>query len=461
MIATSLADAGTVPFWLDSPLRPPAEDRLEGRVSAGLVVVGGGYCGLWTALVAKERDPGADVVLIEGEEVACAASGRNGGFFESSLTHGVRNGERHYRDELPVLSRLAEQNFADFEATIERYGIDAELENSGVLVVATEEAQIIGLKDAAARSTDPATVFLDARQVREVVDSPLYRAGLIKQAGYAYVHPAKLAWGLKRACQGLGVRIFEHTRATGLGREGDRVVVRTEHGEAVAERVALATNGFPSLLRRTRQLTVPVYDYALVTEPLTREQLHSIGWTQRHGITDSGRQFHYYRRTADDRILFGGYDAIYHKGGRITAENDQRPATFELLADHFFRTFPQLTGVRFTHKWGGMIDMSTRLTAFHGVAYGGRVAYSAGYTGLGVGATRFGAETMLDLLEGLDTERTRLRMARSKPFPIPPEPLAYPLIQLMRRAVEKSDANGGKDGPLLRLCDALGIGFDS
>ena len=206
---------------------------------------------------------------------------------------------------------------------------------------------------------------------------------------------------------------------------------------------------------------MPIYDYAIMTEPLSRDQLVSIGWVERHGINDSSREFHYYRRTADDRILFGGFDAIYHRGGRIRSEYDQRAETFELLADHFFSTFPQLAGIRFSHKWGGMIDMSTQLVAFHGLARGGRVAYSAGYTGLGVAATRFGAETMLDLLGGKKTERTELAWARSHPLPIPPEPARFPAIQLMRRAVARSDANGGRDGLLIRIADKFGIGFDS
>jgi len=275
------------------------------------------------------------------------------------------------------------------------------------------------------------------------------------------VHPAKLAWGLAEAAERLGVEIHEHTPAVKLRTSGDGVLIETRRGTVRAARAALATNAFPSLLPGMGLFTVPIYDYVLMTEPLTPDQLASIGWTGRHGMTDSSREFHYSRKTADDRILFGGYDAIYHRGRKVEDGHDQRPATFERLADHFFGTFPQLAGIRFTHRWGGAIDMSTQLVAFHGTARDGRVAYSAGYTGLGVGATRFGAEVMLDLLAGEDTERTRLRMSRRLPLPIPPEPFAYPLIQLMRRAVAKSDRDRGRDTPLLKLAGLFGVGFDS
>jgi glycine/D-amino acid oxidase-like deaminating enzyme len=457
MLRSALEGASTTPFWLDSPHRPEPLPALVGDTDADLVVVGGGYCGLWTALIARERDPHRNVVLIEAAELGWAASGRNGGFCDASLTHGPENGRRHFPDELETIDRLALENFAALKATIDRYSMDVEFEETGVLVVATEPHQIEYLRETAGDNAE--ATFFEGDAVP--VTSPLYRAAVAETTGYAYVHPAKLVWELRRVCLELGVRIFENSPVRSLTRHGEQIRVSTRRGTVRSGQVALATNGFPSLLVRTRLLTMPVYDYAIMTEPLSREQLQSIGWVDRHGINDSSREFHYYRRTADDRILFGGFDAIYHRGGKIRAEYDQRPETFELLADHFFSTFPQLQGIRFTHKWGGMIDMSTQLVAFHGLAWGGRVAYSAGYTGLGVAATRFGADTMLDLLSGEKTDRTELTWATSHPFPIPPEPLRYPAVQLMRGAVAASDANGGKDGLLIRIADRFGIGFDS
>ncbi|MGK9147848.1 FAD-binding oxidoreductase [Plantibacter flavus] len=454
-IARSLEGASTVPFWLDSPDRPAPEPALAGDTTADLLVVGGGYSGLWTALIAKEADPARDVVLIEGREIGWAASGRNGGFFEASLTHGEDNGRRHFADELAELDRLADENFDEFVATLDRHGIDAEFEHTGALTVATEPHQVDALREAAGDAE-----FLDRAAVQALVHSPVFLAGLRERHGTALVNPAKLAWGLKRVCIELGVRVFEHTPALSLRRDGDGVAVQTKAGLILARQVALATNGFPSLLKRTELLTIPVYDYVLMTEPLTAAQLESIGWAERFGIADSSREFHYSRRTADDRILYGGFDAVYHRGGKIRKAYDQRRETFETLADHFFTTYPQLD-VRFTHAWGGMIDMCSRLSAFQGVAMGGRVAYSAGFTGLGVGATRFGAKVMLDLLSGESTELTRLRMVRSKPIPIPPEPIANPAIQIIRKAVARSDANEGRDGLLLKVMDRFGVGFDS
>ena len=219
------------------------------------------------------------------------------------------------------------------------------------------------------------------------------------------------------------MRLFERTPIESItSRDGD-VVATSRRGLIRAQRVALATNAYPPLLRRLKHYVVPVYDYVLVTEPLTDEQWSRIGWSGREGVSDTGNQFHYYRTTEDGRILWGGYDAIYHSGNGFGPQYDHNRESYERLAEHFLQTFPQLRGIGFSHAWGGAIDTCSRFSAFWGTAHEGRVAYVAGYTGLGVGASRFGAATMLDLLDGRTTERTELEMVRTKPLPFPPEPV--------------------------------------
>ncbi|MBU6532693.1 NAD(P)/FAD-dependent oxidoreductase [Streptomyces sp. NPDC057245] len=461
----SLSDAQPVPYWLDDPGRPRPEPALTGTETCDLLVVGGGYSGLWTALTAKERDPALDVVLVEGREVGWAASGRNGGFCAASLTHGLANGLTRWPGEIHRLEELGARNLDAIEAAVARHGLDCDFERTGEIDVATEPYQARQLKDwheeIAAEGLGEGVEYLDADAVREQVDSPTFRAGLWDRRGVAMVHPAKLAWGLKRACLGLGVRVHEHTPALTLRPHGAGMAVRTPYGGVRARTVALGTNVFPNLVRRVRPYTVPVYDYALMTEPLTGAQLASIGWRNRQGLGDSANQFHYFRLSADDRILWGGYDAVYPYGGRVRAEYDDRPETHARLARHFFTCFPQLEGVRFTHAWGGAIDTCSRFSAFFGTAHRGRVAYAAGYTGLGVGATRFGAEVMLDLLAGERTECTALEMVRRKPLPFPPEPFAWTGIALTKWSLARADAHEGRRNLWLRTLDRLGLGFDS
>ncbi len=461
--AQALAAARPGVFWLDDPARPARLAALHGAAHADLVVVGGGYTGLWAALRAKERDPGRDVVLLEAASCGDQASGRNGGFASSSLTHGFGNGIERWPDELAELDRIGAENLRAIGDTVQRYGIDCRFERTGELAVATAEHQVEELAELAAAmgAAGHDVRLLDGAQTRAEVASPTYLGALEDTHGTAMVEPARLAWGLRDACLRLGVRIHEDTPVTGLERAGGRMVVSTPHGRVVTARVVLATNAFPPLLRRLRLMTVPVYDYVLTTEPLTAEQKAAVGWSGRQGIGDSANLFHYYRLTRDDRILWGGYDAVYRYGSRIDPALEQQGPTHARLAEHFFATFPQLEGVRFSHRWAGVIDTCTRFAAFFGTAYDGRVGYALGYTGLGVAATRFGADVVLDLLDGADTERTRLRMVQEKPLPFPPEPLRWTGVQLTRWSLTRADARGGRRNLWLRALDRAGLGFDS
>ncbi|GAA3216890.1 FAD-dependent oxidoreductase [Streptomyces thermocoprophilus] len=344
----ALSDAQPVPYWLDDPARPRPEPALTAAETCDLLVVGGGYSGLWTALLAKERDPQRDVVLLEGREVGWAASGRNGGFCAASLTHGLSNGLTRWPDEIHRLQELGARNLDEIEKAVARYDLDCEFERTGEIDVATEPYQAWELREwyeeMRRHGLDDGVEHLDGDAVREQVNSPTFLAGLYDRRGVAMVNPAKLVWGLKRACLSLGVRVYEHTPALTLKPYGAGMAVRTPYGQVRARHVALGTNIFPNLVRRVRAYTVPVYDYALMTEPLTPEQLKSVGWRNRQGLGDSANQFHYFRLSADNRILWGGYDAIYPYGGRVRAEYDDRPETYAKLAGHFFTCFPQLEG---------------------------------------------------------------------------------------------------------------------
>jgi glycine/D-amino acid oxidase-like deaminating enzyme len=223
----------------------------------------------------------------------------------------------------------------------------------------------------------------------------------------------------------------------------------------------VATSAYSGWLPRLAPLFVPVYDYVLVSEPLTPDQRASIGWRRRQGLSDANNQFHYFRLTADDRILWGGYDAIHHRGSRVAPELDQRPQSFDRLAAQFLRAFPQLDGLRFPYRWGGPIDTTTRFTVTFGQTMGGRVTYALGYTGLGVGASRWAGGVVRDFLLRPEEDRLRLRLVRSPVIPFPPEPLRSATIELVRGELDRADRNEGRRGIILRTLDALGIGFDS
>lgn len=471
-VNAALADASTIPFWLDTELRPEPLPPLSADEEVDLLVVGGGFTGLWTALQAKERDPNRRVMLVEANTIGWAASGRNGGFCAASLTHGYDNGATHLPEENDRLAQLGRENLDAIEAAVAKYGMDVEFERTGELDVATEDYQVAELREA--HDPDSGFIFLDQQELAGIVKSPTYKGALWDSREVAMVHPAKLCWELLRVIRELGVEVYEGTKVTDVRDAKTAVQVQTRvTAETIeecasapcstitAKRVALATNVFPSLLKRVSLHTVPVYDYALMTEPLRDEQMAAIGWEGRQGIGDCANRFHYYRLTADNRILFGGWDAVYHFGRQVSWKYDQRPETFETLAEHFFATFPQLVGLKFTHKWGGPIDTCSRFFSFFTSAYGRKVAMAAGFTGLGVGASRFAGTVMLDLLSGEDTELTQLEMVRKLPLPFPPEPATWLGIKMTTNALIKADENEGRRGPLLKVLDAVGMGFDS
>lgn len=459
----ALAGARPAVFWSDRDDAPAATPPLTGTIQVDLAVIGGGFTGLWTALLALEDQPGLRVAVLEAEHCGFGASSRNGGFCDSSLTHGLANGLAHWPDEIETLVRLGRENFSGLATSLEQHSIDADFRLCPEIGVATEPWHLEGLAEDIEhyRAFGEDVDLLNAHQMRARVHSPTYLGGMIRRNDVALVDPARLGWGLRSAAVALGAAIHDHSPATAVYRKGSHLEIRIPNGRVLASCAVMATNAYHGPVRRPRRYTIPVYDHVLVTEPLSAQQMASVGWAGREGLGDVSNLFHYYRLTADDRILWGGYDATYHYNNGVDPRHDQNETVQGRLAEHFFQTFPQLEGLSFTHRWGGPIGTTTRFTATWGTKFRGRLAWVAGYTGLGVAASRFGARVALDLAYGKQTERTGLEMVRKHPVPFPPEPARWAGVQLTRQALMRSDRRSGKRGAWLSLLDRFGVGFDS
>jgi glycine/D-amino acid oxidase-like deaminating enzyme len=461
----ALRDSKYCPLWHDQDCRPDAQPALVGNATCELLIVGGGFTGLWAALQAKERQPDADIILIEKTQIADGASGRNGGFLSASLAHGETNTDHHFPGEAERLYELGEQNIVELLQTLERHNIDARYEKVGETSVATNEGSVASLRETYEREKADGedVVWFDRDAMREQVNSPTYLAGLWYRGGHnGIVDPARLCWGLKRVILELGVRIFEHTgldEVKPLGRDRMRAVC--DGGVIESDKVLMATNGFYNKMRKVRRAIIPVWDYQIATEPLSEEQLESIGWHKtRHALSNDANMFHYYRITTDNRITWGGGGAVRYYYNRGTgADCADIPERFEQLSREFFETFPQLKGVRFSHRWSGIIATSTRFCMVPGVTYNGRVAWSVGYTGLGVGATRFGARIGIELLGYQPSDVLKMKFVTKKPMAWVPEPARWIGVRLTQLALIKADANNGKRGLWLKLLDKLNLGF--
>lgn len=452
-------------YWLAASPAGPARPPLATDAVADVAIVGAGFTGLWTAIALTDTDPSLRVTVLEADSVGYGASGRNGGFCEASLTHGLANGIRHFPDELEVLEQEGVANLRALIAFTRDHAIDCDLEETGVLELADQPHQVEEFRawvDEAARWGEELE-FMDREQVRAEVHSPLWQAGLHRPPGRdVLLDPAKLVRGLARVAEERGVVVHEASRVDGVARRAGGVVVRTAAGPVVrAGHVVVATSAYSGWLRRLAAHFVPVYDYVLVSDPLRPEQRAAIGWRRRQGLADANNQFHYFRLTADDRILWGGYDAVYHFGNGVGPAFDRRPATFAKLERQFRAAFPQLADLRFPYSWGGAIDTTSRFTVTFGQALGGRLTYALGYTGLGVGASRWAAGVVRDYILRPDSDLLRLRFVRSRPIPFPPEPIRFAAVQAVRRELDRADRNQGRRGLLLRALDGLGIGFDS
>ena len=443
-------------FWLATRAAPPPGPSLQGEVKAEVAIIGAGFTGLWSALFLKELAPQLDVAVVEQAVAGYGASGRNAGIVGTSVDHSHALAMTHFgAAEAHKLARLGQQNIDELAA----FAADCDFERSGQLHVALTPAHLeTGRQSVAAAHALGLTGYrtLSGEEVRQQVNSPLY-LGAVLAPDDGIVNPVKLIDKLQRTARARGVRIFERSPVRQV--EGARVF--TEHGSIAAQRVILATDAyshhlFPQLLRRF----IPLYDYILVSEPLTAAQLGAIGWSGRQGITDGRTFFNYYRLTADNRILFGTSEAQYFTPNRVEPACDHSEPHYRALRASFRRHFPQLAELAFPYAWGGPIASTTRLTPFFGTLERGRVLYGLGYTGHGIGSTRIAGKILAHLALARPSELLALQLVGKKPFPYPPEPLRRVAVAAVTRDLRRLD-DGHPPSLLLRLLDALGIGFSS
>ena len=446
------------PYWLDAPQRPRDEPALQRPLDCDLLIVGGGFTGLWAAVQAKEANPERDVVLIEANSIAIGASGRPAAILSTSVMHGLANAQRLFPEDMEMLEQLGKENLDGFRETIERYGIDCDLEWGGELTVAVGDEGIEDIEKEYElyRLYGHDAHLLNKDAVQQEVKSPLFNGGLWSKKRSGTVHPAKLAWGLKRVAMELGVKIYENTPMVSNAKNRKGVLVKTPKGRVQANKVLLATNAFASGNKKIRNRVAAIRDRIVVTEPLSEEQLASIGWQNRQGIYDTRTQLNYMRLTADNRILFGGR-LDYFFGNNTDPEDDKAPEPYVRLIENFYRTFPSLRGINFSHAWSGPIALTTRMAVHYQHYHGGKMLYAGGYSGFGVTATRFGARVALAILDDKKVPERGLKFAISQPAYIPPEPFRWIGAKITMYALDTLDEKRGWRIPWVRMVEKMGF----
>jgi glycine/D-amino acid oxidase-like deaminating enzyme len=450
-------------YWLAS-LPPHDVKPLTGAAEHDVVVLGAGLTGLWTALFLKELDPARDVAVVEQGIAAWGASGRNAGMLAETIDHTHGLAMQHFGEaEAARLATLGETNVRELTAFIREREILCDYEPSGRLMASFTEAHLVEAQRNVeiARSLGIDTHRLLSREeIQAEVHSPLYLGGLEVRGG-GILDPARFTDGLRREAERLGVRVYERTQVEAVEEEGAGVRLRTSGGVLRGRRAVFATSAYTHLLLpQVRHRFIPLYDYIMVSEPLSKAQWDSIGWKRHQGITDGRTFFNYYRPTADGRVLWGTSEATYYRGNRVDASCDHSQRHYDSLQASWRHTFPQLAEIAWPYAWGGPICSTTRLTPFFGQALGGRAWYGLGFTGHGLGSTRVAGRILAHLVLDRPSELLSLSLVTKKPFPYPPEPFRGWAVEAVTRDLRKVD-RGEAPSLMLRLLERMGIGFSS
>ncbi|MFT4726774.1 MAG: glycine/D-amino acid oxidase-like deaminating enzyme [Granulosicoccus sp.] len=432
-------------FWLDSLPSEHSEPSLSQDIETDLLIVGGGFCGLWGAILAKEKQADRDVVLIEAKEIANGASGRPGAILSTSVMHGIDNTERMFPDDVEALEQFGRENLDAFRETLERYDIECDLEWGGELKVSIGDDGLSGITEdhKLYEKYGHDAYLLDKQAVQQEIHSPLFHGGVWSKRRSGTVNPGKLVRGLKQIALRLGVRIYENTPHLSNQKMSEKVVVHTPNAIIFAQKVLLATNAWAAGHKHIKRRVVAVRDRIVVTEPLNDEQLKLVGWQNRQGVYDTRTQLNYMRLTRDNRILFGGRLGYFY-GNDTDPELDKVATPYLRLVNAFYRTFPQLKDdIRFSHAWSGPIGLTTRMAVHYQRFHNGNMVFAGGYSGFGVTASRFGAKVGLAILDGEDIPESRLAFANSVPGYVPPEPFRWVGAKITMYALDTLDEKGG------------------
>ncbi|MEW5736461.1 MAG: FAD-binding oxidoreductase [Thermodesulfobacteriota bacterium] len=390
-----------------------------------VAIVGGGFTGLSTALHLKKAEPSLNVAILESQVVGFGASGRNGGFNMTlfGVTMGktiVRFGRAKTREAHHYMERAVDL----LKGMVEEYAIDCDYEHPGFLRVATSEAykkRIMHEVELAHSLGLTGIEWIDRDAVQEQVKSPYY-LGAWSEPRCGIVNPAKLAWGEKDVVENLGVKVYENSAVNHIERRGSQVILKTDGGRMLADKVVLATNAWSHLVSQIRWKQVPLWTYIVLTEPLSDQQMASIGWQNRQGLEDARNLIHYYRLTIDNRILMGGRDFNLSYGPSM--DHDLNDEVFDGLEGDLRKTFPQLKNVGFTHRWGGPVSITPDMAPAMGYVGDPRMVYSLGCIGHGVSLTHLNGVTAADLVLEKKTDLTDVFFVNRRTIPWPPQPMS-------------------------------------
>ncbi|WP_161976319.1 FAD-binding oxidoreductase [Mycolicibacterium sp. CH28] len=447
-------------FWSEG--QPRAQYDTEVPRTCDVLVVGAGYTGLWTTLELLDQQPDLRVCVVDAARVGDGASGRNGGWLEPSLTHGVERGERLFPNEIHELEAVARDALDSFRSFIASEELDCDFAPTGTLECAVAAHQLPSLHqlaDTYERLGWPVDL-LDTQEITDYLRSP-HPVGAVRACTRGGIlNPFALVTGLAQIAARRGALVVEGQRIISVHKRGTELEATASAGARVrASNVVLAVDGGLRRVRRsTGLLSIPLEDYVMVSAPLTPKQRASVGWTHGEGVADLSGAFTSLRLTADHRLYWGGSEAVYRFGSR-------RPSAYEAqrwdnLAAEARTWFPQLSDLAWTHRWTGAVPVTTSGVPAFGTALGGRMHYVFGFTGLGVLASKVAGQVLASRVLAQPCRAAELQWARRRALPFPPEPIRWAAVERARHDILRADQTG-KSSRYLKTLDRFGMGFTS
>jgi len=384
-------------FWFKAAglENEPINDPLRGSHKADVVIIGGGYTGLSAAFHIRQKFPEKHIVLLEGACCGYGASGRNGGFcIATSLLDWEQTDPERRQQDLEVSLHGLNQ----IKMLVSEYGVECDFQENGMLEVALDEKQARELEAyrEALESFGLEASLLQGKALEAEIRSPLFVAGLNQPYG-ATLNPAKLARGMKRVIEEIGVEVRERTVVTRIT-PGKINLVDTELGEIRAPTLVIALNAYGHKLGFFKNRVFPVSVFQIATEPLSEAQWESIGWQNRQGLSDLRTLFSYSVRTTDGRIVMGGADFTYYDNDALCSGNDK--AVTHRIVENLFAFFPQLAGLQIEHAWGGTTSYALGRVPSVGVMGDHKnIYYGTGFDE-GVPSTQTAGRIIADLMAG-------------------------------------------------------------
>ena len=441
-------------LWRDTAGPAVEVERRPLPKHADVVIIGGGYTGLWTALHLLRQSPGTTVVVLERTQVGFGASGRNGGWASALFPTAPSKIAREAGRERAIAMQQAMYRAVDDLGTwAAEEGIDCDYVKGGIIMFSRNAGQVANLRDDVAEhrawgATETDWVFLDATATRQHINARGIEAGAFTPH-CAAIHPLKLVHGLARAVVRRGGTIIEGVTALSY----TRGVVSTNQGVITADAIVRATEGFTARFEQHRNAMMPLYSQMLATEPLSEAQWAEIGLHNRETFSENRHVVIYGQRTADGRFAFGGRGSRYQWASRVHPSMDVNRKTHTYLVATLTDFFPQLRDVRITHTWGGALGVPRDY--FPSVRFADGIGTAGGYVGDGVASSALAGATMADLILGVSNERTALPWVNRRSRYWEPEPLRWIAANAMVTGLQFADREEARTGKPSRIADAL------